>query len=61
MSNKQVFAIILIASGIISYSWPGFNGLFSDAANITTGEGRIIAAIYITGGLLLWFLPSKDK
>jgi hypothetical protein len=34
----------------------GFFLLVEQSKDVTTGEGRIVAAVLFVGGLLLWFL-----
>ncbi len=38
-------------------SWiaPEFSGFFFDSTDVTTGEGRIIGAIFLVGAALVWF------
>lgn len=56
---KRPLAIGLIIAGAMSWWRPGFNGVFFDASLISDGDGRIAAAIFIVGGLILWFLPEQ--
>jgi len=52
----------LIVGGIVSWFFPKFQGVFFGPADVTTGEGRIIGAIFVVGGLLLCFLsPGESK
>ena len=49
-----------------SLLWPGEVGFlmrhfFEASKDVTTGEGRIIAAVLFVGGLLLWFLGSNKR
>ena len=50
----------LIAGGISSWFFPQWQGLFWAPADVTTGEGRIIGAILIVGGCLLYFRHWKE-
>ena len=55
-------AIGLFIMGISSYYDPGFSGIFHDHVQISAGDGRIMAAIYIVGAAIVWFMPQpKDK
>jgi hypothetical protein len=57
----QQIGIGLIIGGIGSYPFPGFNGIFFDRSNITTGEGQILGAILFVGGLILVAIARKSK
>ena len=53
--NRNVavgFAVI----GVLSYFWPGFNGVFFEPSDISLGESRIIAAIFLVGAAIVWFI-----
>jgi hypothetical protein len=61
MGMAKALGIGLIIGGIGSWYFPQFQGVFFEPANVTTGEGRIIAAILFVGGLLLYFLSPKPS
>jgi hypothetical protein len=44
----------------MEWSFPGWNGIFFERRNITTGEAQIIAAVFFVGGLLLFFLGPRN-
>jgi hypothetical protein len=51
--------LFVIAGG--NWYFPGWSGYFSAPSDVTTGEARIISAICLVGGLILWFcVPKKD-
>jgi len=53
------WAVTLFIMASVAWFFPQWNGLFFEASkDITTGEGRIVAAVLFVGGLLLWFLGS---
>jgi hypothetical protein len=58
---KRYVAIGMLIAGAGSWYWPGFNGVFSAPADITTGDGRIIGAILLVGAAILWFMPSPPS
>lgn len=58
--NKSV-AIGFGVAALTAWYFPGFNGIFSDPAQITVGESRIIAAVFTVGGIILWFLPQTER
>jgi hypothetical protein len=59
---NRPLAIGLIVAAAFQWFFPGWNGVYFDASNVTAGEARIIAAIFFVGGLLLWYLvPEKPK
>ena len=61
-SSKKSWAGLLFFLGVLSYYFPHFNGLFSaPSLDVTSGDARIVSAIYIVGALLLWYLPSENK
>lgn len=54
------WAVILFVIAAIGWFFPQWNGAFFEPSKgVTTGEGRIVAAILFVGGLLLWFLGSQ--
>ncbi len=57
----QQIGIDLIVAGICSYLFPGFNGILFERSNISTGEGQIVGAILVVGGLILIALTRKSK
>jgi hypothetical protein len=53
------WAVLLFIIASIAWFFPQWNGLFFEPSkDVTTGEGRIVAAVLFVGGLLLWFLGS---
>jgi hypothetical protein len=59
LSWSKRWAVGLFIMASIAWFFPQWNGLFFEASkDITTGEGRIVAAVLLVGGLLLWFLGS---
>jgi hypothetical protein len=61
-SWSKCWAVILFVWAAIAWFFPQWNGLFFEASkDITTGEGRIVAAVFFVGGLLLWFLGSRGN
>jgi hypothetical protein len=57
---KNIIGVVCVLMGAISWYAPGWNGfLFQASTDVTTGEGRIIAAIFFIGGLILIFMPSE--
>jgi hypothetical protein len=59
-SMARTWGIILIAMATMEWSFPGWNGIFFERRNITTGEAQIIAAVFFVGGLLLFFLGPRN-
>lgn len=47
------FGFVLIVAGITSFLFPGFNGLLVERSQVSTGEGQILGAVLIVGGLIL--------
>jgi hypothetical protein len=58
---KDNWAIALIMGSAGAWFFPQWEGLLFDPVSISTGDGRIIAAILFVGGLLLWYLPDKSS
>jgi hypothetical protein len=56
--NKGI-AIGFLIAGALCWYLPGFNGVFFLPSDISVGESRIIAAILVVGGAILWFLPTS--
>lgn len=52
------FGYVLIVAGVTSFLFPGFNGVLVERSEVTTGEGQILGAVLIVGGLILL---SLDK
>ena len=55
----RALGIGLIIGGIGSWFFPQFQNVLFEPANITVGEGKIIGAILVVGGLLLYFLSPR--
>jgi hypothetical protein len=49
--NKS--AIVFAMAGVGSWFWPP-----SDAS---TGDGHIVAAIFLVGATILWFMPTSSN
>jgi len=58
--NKGVAAVLLIM-GCSSWFAPGFSGIFFDPVNVSAGEGRIMAAVYLVGAAIVWFMPQAKN
>ena len=58
---KRAFAVGFLIVGAVNWHWPGFNGYFFPPSDIAIGDGRIIAAILMVGGAILWFMPERPK
>jgi hypothetical protein len=53
------WALALFVMAATGWLFPQWNGAFFEPSkDVTTGEGRIVAAVLFVGGLLLWFLGS---
>jgi len=52
--NKGI-AVALLMAGVTSWYAPGFNGFWSDASDVSDGEGRIVGAIFTVGAIIVWF------
>jgi hypothetical protein len=58
----RLWAVMLFINAAFIWSFPKWNGVFSESLkDVTTGEGRIVAAVLLVGGLLLWFLRSPMR
>jgi len=52
--------VLLFACAFLAYFFPTWNGLFfGTSQDITLGDGRIQVAIFLVGGLLLWYQEEK--
>jgi hypothetical protein len=58
--NRQI-AIAFAVIGATSWYWPGFNGVFFSPTDISAGDGRIIAAIFLVGAAVVWFIRSPPQ
>jgi len=58
--NRSI-AIGFAVAGTVSYFWPGFNGMLFEPSNISVGESRIIAAIFLVGAAIVWFIREPPK
>jgi hypothetical protein len=56
--NRSV-SVGLACLGFLNWYFPGFDGMLSGAARVSTGDGRIIGAIFMVGAAILWFTPRK--
>jgi hypothetical protein len=61
MYGMQQLGIGLTVAGVVSFLFPGFNGMFFERSSITAGDGQIVGAILIVGGLILIALARKSK
>lgn len=61
MHSKRVFAGLLVIIGFVSWTYPGFNGFIFPPADVSTGDGHIVGAIFLVGGVLLWFMQTKTE
>lgn len=59
--NKKTWAIILFFVAASQWYFPQWDGLFWDSADVSMGEGRIVASILFVSGLFLWFSDSKEE
>lgn len=59
--TKKHWAIGLFIGAAGEWFFPGYNGFFFESSSISTGESQIIAAVFLVGGLLLWFGPDKPN
>jgi hypothetical protein len=57
----KFWAVFLFFSALSVWFFPGWNGFLFESSNVTAGEGRIMAAIFFVGGLLLWYLTPEKK
>ena len=53
--NNRAVASGFLGAGLMSWIAPEFSGFFFDSTDVTTGEGRIIGAIFLVGAALVWF------
>ena len=53
--QKRMLSILLIILGFIIWIFPNFYV----ALGINSGEGHIIAVLFLLGGLILYFMPEK--
>jgi hypothetical protein len=55
--SRRWWAVLLFFMAVAAWYYPQWNGrFFEPSKDVTTGEGRIAAAVMFVGGLLLWFL-----
>jgi hypothetical protein len=54
--TKRWWAVILVFAAAATWCFPRSGRIFDASSDVTTGEGRIVAAVMLVGGLLLWFL-----
>jgi hypothetical protein len=54
--NKEILAGGLGILGFIFYFYPSFNMLGGD---IPLSEIRVMGAVFMTGAIILWYLPKK--
>jgi hypothetical protein len=52
--------VVLIFAGIISYLFPGFNGVLFERSNMSVGEAHILGAVLFVGGLILIAIKSTQ-
>ncbi|SDN27437.1 hypothetical protein SAMN05216196_1011 [Lutimaribacter pacificus] len=52
--NKAIsggFAVL----GLMSWYDPGFNGFWLDPSDVSDGDGRIVAAVFLVGAAIVFF------
>jgi hypothetical protein len=52
--NKGVSGGLLML-GLLTWYDPGFNGFWMEASEVSDGDGKIAAAIFIVGAAIVWF------
>jgi hypothetical protein len=57
--NSQTVAALFLTGGLVSWTYPTFNGFLFEAANVSAGEGRIVGAIFLVAAAHLWFMHKK--
>ena len=58
--DKKRWSSALFVFALGTWYFPRWNGfLFEPSTDITIGDGRIMATIFLVGGLLLWYLPQE--
>lgn len=51
--NKRYLALVLVVVGFIIYFYPQFQQFATESSQLT-------GALFAVGGVILWYLPSKD-
>jgi hypothetical protein len=59
--KKEGWSVGLWFLAFAMWFFPSWNGLFVDPSGISLGEGRIVSAIFLVGGLILFYLPKQNK
>jgi hypothetical protein len=58
--TSRTLAVLSAMNGFMSLFWPNYTGFLSaNVPPITSGEGRIAAAIYLVGACILWCMPAR--
>ena len=58
--DKSIWALLLVGLSLLMWYAPQWNGaFFAPSLDVTSGDGRIAAAIFFVGALVLWYLPTK--
>jgi hypothetical protein len=55
MTNKNVASALAVA-GVVTWLFPGFNGYFFDASDVSAGEAQIAGAVLLSGAAIVWFI-----
>lgn len=62
LTLPKQWAVVLFVMAATGWFFPQWNGAFFEPSkDMTTGEGRIVAAVLFVGGLLLWFLGRNAR
>jgi hypothetical protein len=56
---RYAIVVGLFASGVGMWFWPDFNGFLFDPTDMSVGVSRIIAAIFLVGAAILFFMPPS--
>jgi hypothetical protein len=58
---KRIMACVLFAAGNLQWLFPKWKGIFREPANFSEGEALIVGAIFVVGGLILFFMPNDPE
>lgn len=53
--------IAALLAGLQSWNFPGWNGFFVAASDVSVGDGRIIGAIFFAVALVLFGMVSPNQ
>jgi hypothetical protein len=59
MSRRYTGAALLLALGIAEQFFPGWNGMFAEAAELSTDGQRVVMSIFFTGAIIMFFGTSN--